>query len=120
MTTQPHDHHGGERIPRPDRTPPALRAALAAVAPSRLAEMEQHKDEAFAAMAQDSKISHVHTWLAFWAREVEVERRPDLAQRRNHALRSLHTTTSKDDPAFRTAMEELRAVEAEADQAVSG
>ncbi|KPI13123.1 hypothetical protein OK074_8851 [Actinobacteria bacterium OK074] len=59
MTTQP--DHGHELIPRPERTPDAVRVALAVV----------------------------------------------------------HSTSSREDPAFRPAMDELRAVEADAERAVS-
>lgn len=38
--------------PRPERTPAALRVALAQVAPHRLGEMERQKDEAVALAAQ--------------------------------------------------------------------
>ncbi|MFH9062194.1 hypothetical protein ACH4GM_13370 [Streptomyces coeruleorubidus] len=46
MSTQA--DHGHELIPRPQQTPAALRAALAAVDPARLEEMQGTKDEAFA------------------------------------------------------------------------
>ncbi|MGI5455831.1 hypothetical protein ACQEWB_22150 [Streptomyces sp. CA-249302] len=57
MTTQP--EHGHELIPRAERTPEAVRVALARLAPHRLGEMEQHKEEALAAAIQDGKIGHV-------------------------------------------------------------
>jgi hypothetical protein len=50
---------------------------------------------------------------------VEIERRPDLRSRHQAALVAVHNTDSKDDPEFRAAMAELRAVETEARQAVS-
>jgi len=56
MTTQP-AHHDGELIPRPERTPEALRAALATVAPHRLAEMEQQKNEAIALAVETDSIA---------------------------------------------------------------
>jgi hypothetical protein len=45
MTTQP-DHHSSELVPRPERTPDALRVAVAKIAPHRLREMEKQKNEA--------------------------------------------------------------------------
>ncbi|MFF9772881.1 hypothetical protein ACF1HJ_04245 [Streptomyces sp. NPDC013978] len=50
---------------------------------------------------------------------MEIERRPDLSAPRSRALTTIHGTTGKDDPAFRSAMAELRAVEDAATQAVS-
>ncbi|MYR44541.1 hypothetical protein [Streptomyces sp. SID5910] len=46
MSTQADHGHG--LVPRPEQTPDALRAALAAVDPGRLPEMQRTKDEAFA------------------------------------------------------------------------
>ena len=66
-----------------------------------------------------SKIEHLQHWLTHWAAQVEIERRPDLSTRRSRALATIHGTTSKDDPAFRSAMDELRAIEDAATQAVS-
>ncbi|MFF6781356.1 hypothetical protein [Streptomyces sp. NPDC012510] len=41
--------HGTELLPRPERTPDAVRVALARIAPHRLDEMAKHKEEALAA-----------------------------------------------------------------------
>ncbi|CAM5420678.1 hypothetical protein SAVIM338S_02306 [Streptomyces avidinii] len=109
------DGHGGELIPRPDRTPGALRIALARIAPHRLEEMERQKNTAFALAAEHDALGPIHAWLRTWAREVEVERRPDLFERRRRALAAVQATGSNADPAFRPAMDELRAVEAEAE-----
>ncbi|MEU9455186.1 hypothetical protein [Streptomyces sp. NPDC048277] len=81
--------------------------------------MEQQKERALAAALKDGKIGHLQHWLAYWQACVEIERRPDLRSRYQAALASVHTTGSRDDPAFRAAMTELRAVEAEARRAVS-
>ncbi|WP_435188043.1 hypothetical protein [Streptomyces sp. bgisy126] len=118
MSTEP--EHGGELIPRPERTPDALRVALARIAPHRLAEMEQQKNEAFSLAAAHDTLGPLHGWLSVWAREVEIERRYDLSTRRRSALEALHRTSDKGDPVFRAAMDELRAVEDEAARAVSG
>ncbi|MET9696003.1 hypothetical protein ABZY31_03620 [Streptomyces sp. NPDC006529] len=118
MTTQPDP--GAALIPRPERTPDAVRVALARIAPHRLAELEQHKENALAAAIRSGKVGHLTHWLDWWMREVEIERRPDLFGRRNEALGAIHRTTGKEDPGFRSAMDELAAVEAEAEQAVTG
>ncbi|MGC0376970.1 hypothetical protein [Streptomyces sp. SAI-229] len=117
MTTQP--DHGHELIPRPERTPDAVRVALARIAPHRLSEMEQHKEQALAAALQDGRIGHLQHWLTHWRAQVEIERCPGLRSRYLGALAALHHTSSRDEPEFRAAMTELRAVEAEARQAVS-
>ncbi|WP_089106618.1 hypothetical protein [Streptomyces hyaluromycini] len=117
MTTHP--NHGHELIPRPEPTPDAVRVALARIAPYRLAEMEQQKEQALAAALQDGRIGHLRHWLAYWQAQVEIERRPDLHSRHQAALAAVHATSSRDAPEFRAAMADLRAVEAEAQQAVS-
>ncbi|MCJ0871249.1 hypothetical protein [Streptomyces sp. AP-93] len=118
MTTQP--DHGAALIPRPEHNPEAVRVALARIAPHRLAELEQHKENALAAAIRSGKIGHLTHWLDWWMREVEIERRPDFFTRRNDALATIHRTTGKDALGFRPAMDELSAIEAEAAQAVNG
>ncbi|MBA4861240.1 hypothetical protein H1V43_07545 [Streptomyces sp. PSKA54] len=54
---------GQELIPLPERTPEAVRTALARVAPHRLDDMEQHKEQALATAIQDGKIGHLQAWL---------------------------------------------------------
>ncbi|WP_414169389.1 hypothetical protein ACMATS_27230 [Streptoverticillium reticulum] len=126
MTAQPEygprgsSLHGREPIPRPDRTPEAVRAALARVAPHRLAEMERSKEEALAVALQDGKIGHLQHWLVWWAAQVEIERRPDLSARQRDALEAVHNSSGKDDPTFRRGIDELDAVLEEAKQAVTG
>jgi len=61
LGTQP--DHGTELVPRPERTPDAVRVALARIAPHRLDEMEKHKEEALAAAIRTSKIGHLQHWL---------------------------------------------------------
>ncbi|MFG2980252.1 DUF6247 family protein [Streptomyces sp. NPDC048258] len=117
MTTQP--EHGRELIPRPEHTPDALRIALARIAPHRLDEMERQKNTALALAAEHDTLGPIHGSLKTWAREVEIERRPDLFERRRRALATVHATGSNADPAFRPAMEDLRAVEAEAEESAA-
>ncbi|MGW0705239.1 hypothetical protein ACWD4G_04575 [Streptomyces sp. NPDC002643] len=117
MTTQP--DYGSELTPRPERTPEAVRVALARIAPHRLGEMEQHKEQALSAAIQDGKIGHLQHWLTHWQTQVEIERRSDLHARHQAALAALNNTADKDDPTFRAAVDTLRAIEAEALRAVS-
>jgi uncharacterized protein (DUF885 family) len=81
--------------------------------------MERHKEQALAAAIADGRIGHLQHWLTYWHAQVEIERRPDLSARYRAALTIVHGTNSKDDPAFRSGMNDLAAVEAEVQRAVS-
>ncbi|MEU2870298.1 hypothetical protein ABZ769_14005 [Streptomyces olivoreticuli] len=107
---------GDEVMTRPERTPDALRMALARLAPHRLAEMERQKNEAFQIAAQSNSLGPIRGWLTIWAGEVEVERRPGLLARRRAAER-LAQNLDRDDPEWRAAMNELLAVLNEAREA---
>ncbi|GAA1675634.1 hypothetical protein [Streptomyces yatensis] len=113
MSAHPVEPPADGLIPRPERTPQALRLALARVAPHRLGEMDLQKDEAFALAAEHNNLGPIRQWLTIWAGEVEIERRPDLAARRRNAEHAVHTL-DKDDPAWRAATKELLAVVNEA------
>jgi hypothetical protein len=108
MTTQP-DHHSSELIPRPERTPDALRVAVAKIAPHRLREMEKQKNEAFAMAAQLNSVKPIHGWLLMWAQQVEIERRPNLSARLRTA-EALAQTLDREDPRWRSAMDTIHAV----------
>ncbi|CAM5275182.1 hypothetical protein GCM10010256_25890 [Streptomyces coeruleorubidus] len=56
------------KIPRPQQTPDALRAALAAVDPARLEEMQVAKDEAFAKAVEWQSLSPVQSWVLTWTK----------------------------------------------------
>ncbi|WP_446046502.1 hypothetical protein [Streptomyces olivaceus] len=99
--------HGHELVPRPEQTPDALRAALAVVAPSRLPEMQQTKDEAFAKALDWQSLSPVRSWALAWARDIEIARRPDLATRHTRAKNDLE---HEDADMARAALRELSAV----------
>ncbi|MCM2420155.1 MULTISPECIES: hypothetical protein [unclassified Streptomyces] len=118
MSTQP-EHPGGELIPRPERTPDALRVALARIAPHRLEEMERQKNEAFSMAAQHDALGPIRMWLLIWSGEVEIERRPDLSERRRNAERAAQTLP-REDPAWRAAMDDIVALTEEARAAVAG
>ncbi|WP_077798024.1 hypothetical protein [Streptomyces sp. JHA26] len=113
MSTQA--EHGHELVPRPEQTPDALRAALAVVAPERLAEMQRTKDEAFAKAVEWQSLSPVRSWILTWARDIEIARRPDLAARHAHAK---HRLEHADTAVGREALRELSAVLDEAMKAV--
>lgn len=107
--------HEHELVPRPEQTPDALRAALAVVAPGRLPEMQQTKDEAFAKALEWQSLSPVRSWVVAWARDIEIARRPDLATRHTRAKNNLE---HEDADVARAALQELSAVLDEAIKAV--
>ncbi|ROQ24464.1 hypothetical protein EDD98_7072 [Streptomyces sp. PanSC19] len=78
MTTQP--DRTGELIPRPEQTPAALRAALAVVAPERLAEMDASQRAAVTEAIEQSGITPLRMFLIQWAAVIEIERFPDTAR----------------------------------------
>ncbi|MBF8173049.1 hypothetical protein ACFUMJ_18215 [Streptomyces olivaceus] len=105
MSTQ--DDHGHELVPRPGQTPDALRAALAVVAPGRLPEMQRTKDETFARALEWQSLSPLRSWVAAWARDIEIARRPALAARHTRAKNNLE---HEDADVARAALRELSAV----------
>ncbi|MEW1719557.1 hypothetical protein [Streptomyces sp. NPDC093109] len=113
MSTQA--DHGHELVPRPEQTPDALRAALAVVAPGRLAEMQRTKDDAFAKAVEWQSLSPVRGWVLAWARDIEIARRPDLSTRHYRASGNLE---SEDPAVAREALRELTMVLDEAMTAV--
>jgi hypothetical protein len=110
MSTQPDS--GRDLIPRPEKTPDALRAALAVVDPGRLEEMQARKDEAFAKALEWRSLSPVQSWVLIWARDIEIARRPDLSARYTRAKSGLE----HEDPV--TAQEALRELSAVLDEAM--
>ncbi|MFF5589599.1 hypothetical protein [Streptomyces hygroscopicus] len=106
MTTQP-VHDGGALIPRPEKPFPALRAALAQVAPSRLAEMTSERDTVFTMATQSNSFGPIAMFQLKWATVIEIERFPDVA-RRLHAAEHAARTLEKEDPKWQAAMDEIR------------
>ncbi|GHF29036.1 hypothetical protein GCM10010218_07740 [Streptomyces mashuensis] len=117
MTAQ-HAEEPGELVPRPEMTFPALRAALARVASSRLAEFQADRDSAFTAATQHASFRPIRAFQLKWATEIEIERRPALAARYRAALDAANTL-DRADPRWRTAMDECMAVREEARAAVT-
>ncbi|MFJ8593071.1 hypothetical protein [Streptomyces sp. NPDC093598] len=111
MSTQA--DHGHELVPRPQHTPDALRAALTAVDPARLEEMQATKDDAFAKAVEWQSLSPVQSWVLSWARDIEIARRPDLSIRYTRAKGNLE----HEDPAI--AQEALRELSAVLDEAMN-
>ena len=107
MSTAP-EHHG-ERIMQPERTPEALTAAMSRIAPHRLTDMTEQKEKAFALAAETESIAPVQAWMTIWAAEVEIERRPDLSERRPRAEHGVQTFP-KGSPEFLASVAETVAV----------
>ncbi|MGW5817255.1 hypothetical protein [Streptomyces noursei] len=80
MPTQP-----TSTIPRPELTPRALRQAITTVAPERLEELHTTLEDAAAQALDENSTTPLTAWLIVWARDIEIARRPDLAQRFQHA-----------------------------------
>ncbi len=108
MSTQP-VHDGGALVPRPEKTFPALRAALAQVAPSRLAEMTTERDTVFTMATQSNDFGPIAMFQLKWATVIEVERFPGIA-RRLHAAEHAAQSLERTDPAWRAAMDEIREI----------
>ncbi|WP_171168792.1 hypothetical protein [Streptomyces sp. I05A-00742] len=117
--TARHDGQPAELIPRPDMTFPALRAALARVAPSRLPEFLADRDMAFTAATRHGSFRPVRFFQVTWATEIEIERRPPLAARYRAALEAANAL-DRDDPRWRAAMDTCLALREEARAAVTG
>ena len=87
-----------ELIPPPAHTPEALRAALAQVAPHRLPEMEQQKNEVFALAVETGSITPLRNFILTWAAHIEIARNLDTAARlraAKHLLQILDLATEQ-------------------------
>ncbi|MFE0508956.1 DUF6247 family protein [Streptomyces sp. NPDC058964] len=87
----------GPLIPRPDRTPGALRAACAIVAPQLLATYDQAKDQALAEAVEHGSLKPVHVYLNHWAALIEIERHPEKAKAYHRAEYLAHVATEPDE-----------------------
>jgi hypothetical protein len=90
---------GDALIPRPSLTLPALRQAVAAVAPGRLPEMFTKMQEAFMLAGEHGSVTPIHMFHRKWAVIVEIERHPEIARRLHTAEQALMS----DDPRVRDA-----------------
>lgn len=108
---------GDALAPRPSLTLPALRQAVATVAPGRLPEMYAKMQEAFVQAGEQNSVTPIHMFYREWAVIVEIERHPATAQRLHAAEQALMSDDSKvRDAAIRDAGEIVRA----AHRAVAG
>jgi hypothetical protein len=108
---------GDPLIPQPSLALPALRQAVAAVAPGRLPEMFAKMQEAFDRAGEEGSVTPIHMFYREWAVIVEIERHPDVARRLHAAEQALMSGDARvRDAAIREAGEIVRA----AHQTVAG
>ena len=108
---------GDPLIPQPSLTLPALRQAVATVAPSRLPEMFSKMQEAFVRAGEDGSVTPIHMFYREWAVIVEIERHPDVARRLHSAEQAL---TSADAPVRDAAIREAGEIVRAAHRTVTG
>ncbi len=107
----------GPLIPQPALTLPALRQAVATVAPARLPEMFTKMQDAFVRAGEEGSVSPIHLFYREWAVIVEIERHPDVARRLHAAEQALMSHDAQvREAAIRDAGEIVRA----AHQSVGG
>ncbi|GGX19128.1 hypothetical protein GCM10010297_45760 [Streptomyces malachitofuscus] len=108
-----HGENVGDRplIPRPERTPGALRAACTVVAPGLLTAYDQAKDQALAEAVEHGSLKPVHAYLSHWAALIEIERHPATAREYHRAeyLARIATTADEARRHLRTASSLYRA-----------
>jgi hypothetical protein len=95
--TASHTEHDGPIIPMPPLTLPALRQALAIVAPSRLPEMFEDMQKAFVRAGEENSIVPIRMFYRQWGVVVAIERRPETARRLHAAERAMDS----EDPLVR-------------------
>ncbi|MCX5200571.1 DUF6247 family protein [Streptomyces sp. NBC_00237] len=119
MTAQRHPSPASEPLlPRPDRTTAALRAAVARLMPSQLPEMERQMEEALSSAARTGRLSPLTSFLDSWAVAVETARIPEAAKRLRDAERAVRAA-GPGSAEWRSAMEEIGAVQGEARRALA-
>ncbi|ANP49558.1 hypothetical protein J2Z21_004974 [Streptomyces griseochromogenes] len=113
MTT-PYTNGDGPLIPRPELTLPALRQAVATVAPSRLPEFFEDLQQAFVRAGDEDSVVPIRMFYRQWAVVVEIERYPETA-RRLHAAEQAISSPDPDvrERAIREAGEIVRAAHRE-------
>jgi hypothetical protein len=100
----------GPVIPRPELTLPALREAVARVAPGRLPEMFEKMQAAFVRAGDENSVVPIHMFYREWAIVVEIERHPQTAGRLHAAEQALMSDDAQvRDAAIREAGEIVRA-----------
>ncbi|MEU4208760.1 hypothetical protein AB0F13_01945 [Streptomyces sp. NPDC026206] len=112
--TAEHAEHDGPIVPKPALTLPALRQALAAVAPSRLSEFFEDMQNAFVQAGEEGSVVPIRMFYRRWGVVVEIERHPVTARRLHDAERSMDSDdTDTREQAIREIGEIVRAARRE-------
>ncbi|MFD7165132.1 ATP-binding protein [Streptomyces violascens] len=85
----------GPVIPRPELKLPALRQAVATVAPSRLPEFFEELQQAFVRAGDEDSVVPIRMFYRRWGVVVEIERHPERAQRLHAAERAVDSPDPK-------------------------
>jgi hypothetical protein len=116
MTTQ-HPEHDGPIIPMPPLTLPALRQAVATVAPSRLPELFEDMQRAFVRAGDEGSVIPIQMFYRHWGVVVAIERNPETA----HRLHSAEQAMDDADPEIRErALQEIGEIVRAAHREVAG
>ncbi|MFI5807185.1 hypothetical protein [Streptomyces sp. NPDC051561] len=119
MTAQRHPSPASQPLlPRPDRTTAALRSAVARLMPAKLPEMEHQTEEALSLAARTGTLAPLTSFLESWAVTVEIARIPAAAEQLRAAEYKVRAVRP-DDPAWRTAMDEIGQLHATARDALA-
>ncbi|MEU8886766.1 hypothetical protein [Streptomyces sp. NPDC048442] len=90
MTAQHTEHpHDGPVIPMPPLTLPALRQAVATVAPGRLTEFFEDMQQVFVQAGEEDSVLPIRLFYLRWGAVVEIERHPETARRLHAAERNV-------------------------------
>ncbi|MFF0740894.1 hypothetical protein ACFYVL_10875 [Streptomyces sp. NPDC004111] len=94
-------------LPRPDRSTAGLRGAVALLTPHQLPELERQMEESLSLSARTGSLAPLTQFLDAWAVTVEIARIPSAASRLREAEYTARAVRP-DDPAWRTAMQEIQ------------
>ncbi|WP_406726896.1 DUF6247 family protein [Streptomyces sp. GD-15H] len=98
MGVQPTETVGdGPLIPRPERTPGALRAACTVLAPDLLTAYDRAKGQALAEAVEHGSLKPIHAYLSHWAVLIEIEPHPAMAKTYHRAEYLARTATTADE-----------------------
>ncbi|MGW3950553.1 hypothetical protein ACWEKM_06230 [Streptomyces sp. NPDC004752] len=95
--TMPYADEGAPLIPMPELKLPALRQAVATVAPSRLPEFFEDLQKAFVRAGDEDSVVPIRMFYRQWGVVIEIERHPQTARR----LRAAEQAVNSPDPAVR-------------------
>ena len=87
--TAEHPQGDGPLIPMPALSLPAMRQAVATVAPSRLPEFFEEVQEAFTQAGDEDSVFPIRHFYQRWGAAIAIERRPLVAARLHAAERAL-------------------------------